>query len=72
MTLANLKVIAVPGDGAFHNLAIHARVVTELVTLRPFFNIEEVAEELEGIGFAKQTQAKRAAKMTLEDRCRFL
>ena len=68
MALANSKMVAVPADRTLHDLPIHAGIAAKLVLAGPFLQIEEVAEELEGLVLAQQSQANRTAEMALKDR----
>ena len=48
MALADSNMVLVPGHGTLHDLPVDARITAELVVFSPVFQIEEVAEELEG------------------------
>ena len=48
--LADLHMVAVPGNRALDDLPIHARIAAKLVAAGPLLQIEEIAEELEGFG----------------------
>jgi len=56
-----------PCDWTLDDLAVYAVVAAELVTLCPFFKIEEITEKLEDFGFVQQTESERAAEMGLKD-----
>ena len=69
-SLANFEVFAVPRHRALDYLPVHAGIAAGLVTLRPFLKVEQIAEELERFGPAKESQAQRTTEMTLKnDRC---
>jgi hypothetical protein len=65
MALAHLKVITMPRNRSLHDLPVHAGIATQLVTLCPFFKIEQIAEELEGFVLTQEPQAYGVAKMAL-------
>jgi hypothetical protein len=56
MPLTDLNMVAMPRHGTLHDLAVYAGIAAELVVASPFLQIEEITEELEGIGFAEQSE----------------
>ena len=57
MALADLEVIAMPRNRSLHDLPVHAGIAAKLVLFRPFFKVEQIAEELEGFVLAQKPQA---------------
>jgi hypothetical protein len=53
MTFADLEVVTVPCDRALDDLTVYSCIAAKLILTGPLFKIEEVAEELEGVGLAE-------------------
>ena len=54
MALPNLNVVAMPRNGALHDLPVYPRVAAKLTSAGPFFKIEKIAEELKDIALGEQ------------------
>ena len=55
--------VAIPFHGCFDELAVYARIGTEMNFGRPFLKVEEMAEELKSLFFAHKLQTDRIAHM---------
>ena len=60
------EMVAVPFDRTLHNLAVHAVIASQFIRGGPFFEIEEVAEELIDRILLKQLQSERAGEVSFE------
>ena len=55
-----------PFDWTLHDLAVHAAIAMQFIRGGPFFEIEEVAEELIDRVLLKQLQSERAGEVSFE------
>src|ERR1700721_1768723 len=61
--------VAMPFHGCFDELAVYARVGTEMNIGSPLLKVEEMAEELKSLFFANKLQTDRIAHMRFKDGC---
>jgi hypothetical protein len=61
--LADLHMIAMPSNRAIDDLAVNTGICAKLIAAGPFLQIEQVAEELEGLGLPHQLETERATEM---------
>ena len=71
MALADLEMVAVPGDRALHDLPVYAGIAAELVMFAPLFQVEEIAEELERLRSCRAGEVRvELPRCDFQNRCR--